>query len=366
MNQLNLFQSPLSEETFDYGKGEVREDKVDGAKQEPFCDKIMSFLDKMNRDIGQQNKELQSMLDEIQSGWTDDEKLQINDPKEWQRRQDEKRKQEKQNTPIMPATADVIESLNKCRVEGNTLYLPPISEGALPNYNQVRQALINAGAKYKKNTFVFSSDAQPFIDRLTSGESVNIKKEFQYFPTPDDIADYLVQLAEIKDGMCVLEPSAGHGSIIEAIYRAFPRYMKGPNDSPCVTVDFFELMPENRQVLSRRCNSDESWGSRTSQMGEDFLNQTGQHRGYHRIIANPPFRKNQDIDHIYKMWSHLLPGGIIVSIASKHWQLSGNKKEKDFKEWLSQNNATIYPIERGQFKESGTMVETCIVVIEKP
>lgn len=266
----------------------------------------------------------------------------------------------------MKLSSDVIESLKRCKIEGNTLFLPPISEGPLENYQQVRQALLNAGATYKKNTFVFKSDAQPFIDRLTNGESVNIKKEFQFFPTPDDIADYLVSLAEIQDGMSVLEPSAGHGSIIEAVYRAFPRYMKGPNDAPCVTVDFFELMPENRQVLSKRCNSDPSWGSRTSWMGDDFLNPTQQHRGYHRVIANPPFSKNQDIDHIYQMWQHILPGGRLVSVASKHWQVSDNKKEKNFRQWLKKLKAEIIPIERGQFKESGTMVETCIIVINKP
>lgn len=66
--------------------------------------------------------------------------------------------------------SELIESLKKCKVEGNTLFLPPFNEGMLPNYKEVRQALLNAGAKYNKNKFVFSSDAKPFIDRLCGGQ----------------------------------------------------------------------------------------------------------------------------------------------------------------------------------------------------
>lgn len=362
MPQLDLFQKPpLSGEEFDYGKGEIKEARPTKEEGDDYCTRLMATLDQLTLDAENINKTLKGLIDEIQSDWSEDEKLQINDPKEWQRRQQENPKEK----PIMPVSQDIIDSLKRCRVEGNTLFLPPISEGPLVNYSQVRQVLLNAGATYKKNTFVFKSDAQPFIDRLTSGESVNIKKEFQFFATPADVADWLVELARIEDGMCVLEPSAGQGAIIEAIYRRFPRYMKGPNEDPCVTVDFFEFMPENRQVLSKRCNSDQSWGSRTSWMGDDFLNPTQQHIGYHRIIANPPFSKNQDIDHIYQMWKHLLPGGILVSVASKHWNFSSNKKEKKFREWINKNSAVVHSLDRGRFKESGTMAETCVIVIQK-
>lgn len=262
--------------------------------------------------------------------------------------------------------SELAESILKCKVEGNILYLPPISDGPLANYNDVRKALLNAGAKYKRNTFVFPSDAQPFIDRLTSGQSVNIKKEFQFFPTPDDIADWLVELAEIKDGMCVLEPSAGQGAIVDAIYRAFPRSMKGPDDKPSVTIDYCELMPENLMILSKKCESDTRWRGSTSWMGQDFLNKPHSSFLYERIIANPPFSKNQDIDHIMKMWECLKPKGRVVSVASKHWQHSNNKKEKQFREFLSNMDATIHDIEAGRFKESGTMISCCVIVIDKP
>jgi len=84
-------------------------------------------------------------------------------------------------------------------------------------------------------------------------------------------------------------------------------------------------------------------------------------------IANPPFAKNQDIDHIYNMWEVLKPGGKIVTIASKHWLLSSNKKETAFKAWLYDVvEADINTVEAGAFEESGTKIETVLIEINKP
>lgn len=243
---------------------------------------------------------------------------------------------------------ELAESLKKCKVEGNTLFLPPIEDGMLSNYKEVRQALLNAGAKYKRNAFVFSSDAQPFIDRLTGGESVNIKKQFQWFPTPSDIASHLISLAEIKSGHSILEPSAGQGAIVNAIHEKFPK----------LVVDCCELMPENQQVLSRIPYS--------TFICDDFMKVDSDWYGmFDRVIANPPFNKNQDISHVRKMYDCLKKGGRLVSIASKHWQFSENKTEKEFRNWLKKMKATIHDIEAGKFKESGTMISCCIIVIDK-
>ena len=344
--QLDLFnKSPLSSEEFDYGKGDIKEPAQDTQSftSTPLCDKIESVLDELVKDSERMNHTIQSLIDELQADWTEDEKLQVNDPKEWQRRQKEKEPKEQ---PIMKLSSDVIESLKRCKIEGNTLFLPPISEGPLENYQQVRQALMNAGATYKKNTFIFKSDAQPFIDRLTSGESANIKKEFQFFPTPDDIADHLVSLAGLQESDRILEPSAGQGAIVNAILR----------QNEHAIIECCELMPENADILLKA-------GYKV--IRNDFMQITDRKSAYDKIIANPPFNKNQDIDHIFKMWECLKPGGRIVTIASKHWQHSNNKKEKQFREWLYMVGAEIISIDGGQFKESGTMVATCIVVINK-
>ena len=220
---------------------------------------------------------------------------------------------------------------------------------------------MDAGAKYKSNTFVFISDAQPFIDRLTGGEKVNIKKEFQFYGTPNKLADELVEMADIHDGDCVLEPSAAQGAIIKSIYKYQSRIMLSSNDKPCTTIDYCELMDDNNKVLSGIIDK-----SRTSFIGSDFFKlEVKSPYMYHRIIANPPFSKNQDIDHIKKMYKHLLKGGRLVTIASNHWRNSMNKKECEFRYWIKKVKAKVSEIEAGAFKKSGTMTSSCIIVIDK-
>src|SRR5690606_25758321 len=135
-----------------------------------------------------------------------------------------------------------------------------------------------------------------------------LKKDFQFFPTPAELADKLVDLAKIKELHSVLEPSAGQGAIVHAIHRKFPTN----------TVHVFELMEPNLKVLNSITN--------VSLQGKDFLESPVKYL-YDRIVANPPFSKNQDIDHIRKMYEHLKPGGRLVSISSTHWVQSEGSKE---------------------------------------
>ena len=241
---------------------------------------------------------------------------------------------------------ELAESLKKCKVQGDTLFLPPITDGALPNYNEVKTALLKAGAKYNKNSFVFPDDAQQYIDKLTGGESINIQKQFQFFETNSNLGDDLVFEAHIESNHSVLEPSAGRGAIINAIHR---RYCN-------VTVDYCELMDLNRNHLSKLSN--------VNFLCDDFLELKSKPT-YDRIIANPPFKSNQDILHILKMYEMLKKGGRLVSIASKHWQHSTNKKETEFRNWLKEVGAVVREIEAGEFKESGTNVATVMIIINK-
>lgn len=240
-------------------------------------------------------------------------------------------------------------SLSKCKIEGNILYLPPISDGALTNYSEVRMALLNAGAKYKRNTFVFPNAAQPYIDRLMGGDKENIKQEFQFFGTPNKLADKLVKMAEIESNHKILEPSAGQGAIIKAIQRVLPNH----------PVQWCELMDINQNVL---------FGLQNKQtfICPDFLEAPKSLNGFFdRIIANPPFNKNQDIDHIEKMYGCLKKGGRLVSIASKSWNIGSQKKQVAFREWLDKVGAMTEEIENGAFKESGTSVGGFIITIDK-
>ena len=232
-------------------------------------------------------------------------------------------------------------------VVGNVVRLP---EGQLDRklYQEVAKALELIGGKWvgrKTMGFVFPSDPTDLLNQIANGEQRNLKKEFQFFATPPEIALWMVeQHGFLEPNHTILEPSAGQGALINAVNIVLPEKV----------VDCYELMDVNRTFLSKIPTA--------NLIGEDFMVNTNK---YDRIFANPPFSKNQDIDHIYKMYESLNYGGRIVTIASKHWQLSNNKKETQFREWLDKVEAVTYDLEHGAFKSSGTMVGTVCLVIDK-
>jgi len=241
------------------------------------------------------------------------------------------------------------ESLSKCTIAGNVLHLP---KEQLSNYNELRTALLKAGAQYKKNTFVFPNEARPYVDKLMGGEVVNLKKEFQFFATPKKIADEMAAFAMVgfdPNTMTILEPSEGHGPIVNAFLEF--------DFKDEMIVHGYELMDINRNVLSKIKDF--------VLLGEDFLTEIKPRQTFDRIIANPPFAKNQDIDHIRLMFKHLKEGGRIVTIASVHWQFASGKKETEFKAWLDEIGAVVENLDAGDFKESGTNVKTCMIIIDK-
>ncbi|AMR34149.1 hypothetical protein A0256_23205 [Mucilaginibacter sp. PAMC 26640] len=239
------------------------------------------------------------------------------------------------------------EVLQQCTIEGTTIKLPAVQLDR-KSYQDVSKKLELIGGKWKGNKvmgFVFNEDPTELLAQIASGEKRNIKKEFQFFGTPDSLADKLVDYASISSHHSILEPSAGQGALVNAIHRIDPK----------IVVDCYELMPLNQTFLRKLPN--------VRVLGEDYIAADTQR--YDRIIANPPFSKNQDIDHIYKMANRSLKiGGKLVTIASKHWQLSNNKKEADFRNWLTEINAEVYNIQAGEFKESGTSIATCVIIIQ--
>jgi len=239
---------------------------------------------------------------------------------------------------------DLINSIKKMTVNGNRLELP--KDEQFDNYSQVKKCLITAGGKYKKCGFEFSEDASIVQSRLVGGEVINDKKKFQFFPTPSGVVDLLMNHACIHSDMLVLEPSAGQGAIVDGIVEL------GAHAS------MIELMPENIKVLNRKYEKELT--------PLDFLNiNPEEHIKYKRIVANPPFTKNQDVDHVLHMYKFLHEGGLLVSIMSKSWVHGSQKKQISFREWLSSVDSYTEEIPQGAFKESGTNISTMLVVINK-
>ena len=193
--------------------------------------------------------------------------------------------------------------------------------------------------------FVFATNPTDLLQQIANGEKRNLKKEFQFFATPPEMAKALVFLANLNNTDTILEPSAGQGAIISAI-----------NAASFAVPDCYELMDVNVAILKQTT-------LKYNLIGSDFLAHTG--KQYSKIIANPPFTKNQDIDHLMHMYKYLAPEGTLVCITSESWETGTQQKQVQFKNWLHQVGAKIIGIEKGAFKQSGTMVGGKIVVINK-
>ena len=239
--------------------------------------------------------------------------------------------------------------LKRCIFKDNVLYLPQVQLNK-KSYATVKQWVEEAGGKWtggKVQGFSFDFDATRVASVLMQGKRCNLQQNFQFFATPPEVADWLVSLAGDFSPDCkVLEPSAGTGAIIDAIHRV----------QPDVVVDCYELMPENKEKLSKL--------DHIRLLGDDFT-QAEHPSEYDLIVANPPFSKNQDIRHVMQMYHDLKPGGTVAAITSKHWQQASEKVCKDFRAFLEEVSAQVYEIEEGAFKKSGTGVGTIAIVINK-
>lgn len=245
----------------------------------------------------------------------------------------------------MPTKEEVLKA---CTISGKIAKLPP---GNLEHklYVKVARAIKGIGGKWKGGKtagFVFESDPSDLLKQIATGISRNVKRELQFFETPPDLARRLVDLASIdRPDLLVLEPSAGRGAIIRALVEKEPRLAIHCYELDDVSRAHLAIFPEV-QIL-----------------GNDFL----QARPilYDRIVANPPFSRNQDIQQVIKMYYWLKPRGKLVTITSRHWQTVNGKKEDSFRKWLKQKNYELQHLDAGEFKASGTKVATSILIIQK-
>ena len=158
-----------------------------------------------------------------------------------------------------------------------------------------------------------------------------------YFPTPDTVIAQMIAEAEIEDGMRVLEPSAGDGRIIRAVKSAWPE----------IDIRGYEIDQERADEAGVRCF--------------DFLSVWPEPQ-YDRILMNPPFSHGRWYKHVLHAYKFLKPGGRLVAIIP-HGAI--NKEYQGEWDLMMRGFVNEIPLPKGTFKESGTMIETRILVVEK-
>ncbi len=226
-----------------------------------------------------------------------------------------------------------------------TVYLPEVQLDRKV-YLEVNKVLEAIGGKWNRKAKGHVFDASPLQkleEIVLTGEYTDAKKEFQFFETPEELAVKLCDMAEITPDCIVMEPSCGKGRIVREIEKRNPKHL--------ICIEKNEELKPYHELF------------KFAVMYGDFLEVEDYTAD--RIVMNPPFSKLQDIDHVMKAYELLNPDGIVVSVMSTSPFYRQDKQAVAFREFLETNNAEVEDLPEGTFKESGTMVNTCVVKIRK-
>ena len=173
-------------------------------------------------------------------------------------------------------------------------------------------------------------------------------KFYGHFPTPPAAAHEVMRAASIfppydrrPEPLLVLEPSAGAGNLARQAVEAGG------------LVDCVEIQPHLAQQLqASRCYRRVTEG--------DFLLQPPR-PVYDRILMNPPFDQERDIDHVMHAMQFLKPDGLLVAIMSAGTEWRETKKARAFRDYMGTRKASWRDLPPGSFSEVGTNVNTVIV-----
>jgi hypothetical protein len=140
----------------------------------------------------------------------------------------------------------------------------------------------------------FDYDPMPVIHQIVASGLVPDDKSHQYYPTPESVASYAIEQAEISDEHKVLEPSAGIGNLADLM----------PNRCKVACVEVSELRATILQNKDYTVHC------------ADFLKwaETQPHQSYDRIVMNPPFDRGQWKAHVEHALPLLKRGGRLVAI----------------------------------------------------
>lgn len=255
----------------------------------------------------------------------------------------------------MRIDSKVLDALGNTETDGNVLRIKAQLERSL--YVAVNKVLEAAGGKWNRKAqgHVFDGDAGEIIDQIVlTGEVLNAKQELGDFPSPPAVVETLLARAQIEQGMLALEPSAGSGAI------AVPMAKAG------AIVHCFEINKSHAEKLASRllATAPEYMVKYGDFLEVDPLKANFRGDLYDRIVMNPPFAKQADVRHVLHALKFLAPGGRLVSVMSAGITFRTTSLTRELREVIDALGE-IETLPEGSFAESGTMVNTVIVTIDK-
>lgn len=187
----------------------------------------------------------------------------------------------------------------------------------------------------------------------------DLENKFRYSQvfTPKTVAELLVQYSDLShSNLIILEPSIGEGHLAKIIQKNMT------STSHLMGIDIDELLV--RKVKEKGYIA----------FQQDFLKVQG--FKFDRIIASPPFNSTFEIKGVYQtnqvdylhirhMYKLLNKYGRLVSTVHKRIKYANDLDTRMFRKFLKRTKAEVYDLNSGSFKEFGSNVEACFMVINK-
>lgn len=241
---------------------------------------------------------------------------------------------------------DVLGILSEISIEGAVAKM--VGQLDRKMYVRVNKILEMMGGKWNRKLqgHVFLEDPTDLFETvIVTGEITDKKKLFQFYETPLEVVDRMIELADLEAGMTILEPSAGKGAIIKRL----------PKSCKVIAVELNKEMADKIATMKNVSSVEQN----------DFLKCNKNFTRVNRVIMNPPFTRQQDIDHVIHAFNMLKNDGKLVSVMSMSFTFSSTKKAQAFRDFMQSNDSGYEVLSEGSFKTSGTMIRTTLVWLKK-
>lgn len=167
-----------------------------------------------------------------------------------------------------------------------------------------------------------------------------------FYPTPPAVVELMIRVAQMAPGMDVLEPEAGEGAVVEGILAAG------------LIPDCVEIDPDRVDILGNMLPPG-------AVINRDFLAMDPEPE-YDRILMNPPWGKLAGVAHVFHAIRFLKPGGRLVAILGAGLEYREDGPTRELRKLVADWRGRIERLPSGSFKESGTMVDAVMLIMDKP
>lgn len=178
-----------------------------------------------------------------------------------------------------------------------------------------------------------------------------MNEDFQFYPTPPELAAKAWAMFKDQEFTRVLEPSAGEGDLLRSRLRNHGNRWQGEQYN--LSVDVLELDATKHPLLK-------AFGARV--VGYDFMDFTGAGR-YSHIIMNPPFA--QGVQHLLHAWEHLYDGEIVCILNAESLKNAFSKERQHLLRLIGQHGRVEFVSEAFSQAERKTDVEVALVHLVK-